>query len=246
MKKAFSSMVLTVSLLKIVYFEIETPAIELPFSIYPDDFDGACGDEEGLTLQIDGIETEISLAKSTLKGKHNIYNMMAAALAALSLGVSKETIESGLEDFKNHPHRMEFAGEINGVKFINDSKATNVDSAWFALDAYKEPIVWIAGGVDKGNDYKLLDDVVKPKVKGLVCLGKDNEKLKNFYKGYGFPIEEATDMQQCVEKSLKLAQKGNIVLLSPCCASFDLFKNYEDRGEQFKSKVISLKEYNKV
>jgi UDP-N-acetylmuramoylalanine--D-glutamate ligase len=218
--------------------EIDTPAIELPFSLYPDEFDGACGVEnESILIQFNEKETEIDISKAVLKGKHNLYNMMAASLAAISVGVSKETIENGLQDFVNHPHRLEDVGYINGVRFINDSKATNIDSAWYALDAMTQPIVWIAGGVDKGNNYKDLDDVVKGKVKALICLGKDNDKLKSFYKKYGFPIEEAQSMAECIEKSILNAVEGDVVLLSPCCASFDLFKNYEDRGNQFRELV---------
>ncbi|MBY0424890.1 MAG: UDP-N-acetylmuramoyl-L-alanine--D-glutamate ligase, partial [Cytophagales bacterium] len=163
-------------------FDVETSATELPFSIYPDEFDGACGDEESITLQLNGKEMEISLSNSVLKGKHNVYNTMAAALVGLSLGLSKDQIEGSLADFKNASHRMEHCGNINGIQFVNDSKATNVDSAWYALDAIKEPKIWIAGGVDKGNDYSALYDVVKDgSVKALVCLGKENEKLKTAF-----------------------------------------------------------------
>ena len=217
--------------------EIETPAKELPFSIYPDEFDGACGDEESITIQIDGKETEIDLTKSVLKGKHNVYNTMAASLVAISLGVTKETIEAALQDFVNHPHRMQFCGEINGIKFINDSKATNVDSAWYALDAIKEPMVWIAGGVDKGNDYSALYEVIKGKVKALVCLGKENEKLFKAFKNHIPVIKETQSVEDCIKMCIELGTNGDVALLSPCCASFDLFKNYEDRGNQFMEAV---------
>lgn len=221
-------------------FDIDTDAQELPFSIYPDEFDGACGDEEGITIQIDDKEYLIDLKNSVLKGQHNVYNTMAAALAAIKLGVDVKTIEAALADFQNADHRMQLVAEIDGVKYINDSKATNVDSAWYALDAYKEPIVWIAGGTDKGNDYKALYDVVKGKVKALVCMTKDTEKLEKAFKGIIPIIKKSEDVKETVQLCAELAAKGDIVLLSPCCASFDLFKNYEDRGKQFAAAVETL------
>ncbi|HWZ21247.1 MAG TPA: cyanophycin synthetase, partial [Cytophagaceae bacterium] len=183
---------------------------------------------------------EIDNTKSTLSGKHNLYNSMAASLVAARMGVSKEKIQEGLADFVNAAHRMEFVAEINGVKFINDSKATNVDSSFYALDAVKEPIVWIAGGVDKGNDYSALNDVVKGKVKTLVCLGKENEKLFKAFATIIPEIIETQDVEACAKLCLERAVKGDVVLLSPCCASFDLFKNYEDRGDKFKEAVRKL------
>lgn len=221
-------------------FEFETDAEELPFSVYPDEFDGACGDEEGITIQIDSVEYYIDLSKSVLKGQHNLYNIMAASLAAIKLGVSTETIENALADFQNADHRMQLVAEIKGVKYINDSKATNVDSAWYALDAYKEPIVWIAGGVDKGNDYTALYEVVKDKVKALVCMTKDAEKLQIAFKGKIPVIKISEDVQETVRICAELAEAGDVVLLSPCCASFDLFKNYEDRGRKFAEAVKDL------
>ncbi len=221
-------------------FDVDTDAEELPFSIYPDEFDGACGDEEGITIQIGEKEYLIDLKKSVLKGQHNLYNTMAASLAAIKLGVDVKTIEAALADFQNADHRMQLVAEIDGVKYINDSKATNVDSAWYALDAYKEPIVWIAGGTDKGNDYKALFDVVKGKVKALVCMTKDSEKLEKAFKGLIPIIKKSEDVKETVQLCADLAEKGDIVLLSPCCASFDLFKNYEDRGKQFAAAVLEL------
>lgn len=165
---------------------------------------------------------------------------MAASLAAIKLGVSTETIENALADFQNADHRMQLVAEIKGVKYINDSKATNVDSAWYALDAYKEPIVWIAGGVDKGNDYTALYEVVKDKVKALVCMTKDAEKLQIAFKGKIPVIKISEDVQETVRICAELAEAGDVVLLSPCCASFDLFKNYEDRGRKFAEAVKDL------
>lgn len=220
--------------------DVETDAIELPFSLYPDEFDGACGDEEYITIQLNGEESEIQLKNSVLQGKHNLYNTMAAALVAKVMGVSNQTIENGLSDFENHPHRMQVCGTINGIQFINDSKATNVDSAWYALDAIKEPMIWIAGGVDKGNDYTELYPVIENKVKALICLGKENDKLKEAFQTKIKIIKETQSVAECIQFCLELGNKGDIALLSPCCASFDLFKNYEDRGNQFMNEVGKL------
>lgn len=232
-------------------FEIETDAQELPFSIEDTEGVAAWGEEDKFyidpkfDISDDGHEASnvitINNETSALKGKHNLYNSMAATLVAAWMGVKKETIQQGLEDFVNAAHRMEFVAEINGVKFINDSKATNVDSAYYALDAVKEPIIWIAGGVDKGNDYSALNEVVKGKVKALVCLGKENEKLFKAFKNMIPEIVETQDVEACAKMCLERAAEGDVVLLSPCCASFDLFKNYEDRGEKFKQAVLKLK-----
>ena len=218
----------------------DTDAEELPFSIHPDEFDGACGDEEGITIQIGETETVINTANSALKGKHNLYNTMAAALVAVKMGLSAETIEDGLADFNNAPHRMEPAGELNGVKFINDSKATNVDSAYYALDAFEQPIIWIAGGVDKGNNYADLNAVVKGKVKALICMTKEADKLQTAYKGMIPTILVSESVSETVELAYAQAKEGDVILLSPACASFDLFKNYADRGDQFKAAVTDF------
>ncbi|MFN0048694.1 MAG: UDP-N-acetylmuramoyl-L-alanine--D-glutamate ligase, partial [Cytophagales bacterium] len=216
--------------------DIDTPAIELPFSLFPDEFDGACGDEESITIQLVGKETEIDISKSTIKGEHNVYNTMAASLAAMSLGVTKEVIEEALQDFVPAPHRMQKAGIINGIEFVNDSKATTVNAAKYALKTYQS-VIWIAGGVDKGNDYSELFEVVKGRVKALICLGKDNEKLKTSFKGKVPVIMETQSIEECIKLCLELGNEGDVALLSPCCASFDLFKNYEDRGNQFMNEV---------
>ncbi len=231
-------------------FDIETSAQELPFSIEEKEGVAAWGDEQkfqvdaNFDISHEGHDEktiiEIDNTKSVLSGKHNLYNSMAAALVAAKMGVSKEKIQEGLADFINAAHRMEVVAEINGIKFINDSKATNVDSAFYALDAIKAPVVWIAGGVDKGNDYSLLNEVVKGKVKTLVCLGKENEKLVKAFKNIVPEIIETQDIEACVKLCLEKAQQGDVVLLSPCCASFDLFKNYEDRGDKFKEAVRGL------
>jgi UDP-N-acetylmuramoylalanine--D-glutamate ligase len=173
---------------------------------------------------------------------------MSAVLTALQFDVSIEVISKGLKNFVNAPHRLEPCGQIDGVKFINDSKATNVDAVFYALEGIKSDIIWIAGGIDKGNDYLQLDDLVEKKVKGLVCLGKDNTKLKKHFGPILNQIEETESIGQAVEMALGMASKGDVVLLSPACASFDLFRNYEDRGDQFRAsvKLLSNKKTTKV
>ena len=173
------------------------------------------------------------LNKTTLKGLHNRFNAECAIHAALSQGISKEDIQDGLETFKNSPHRLEVVATIDGVTYINDSKATNVDSVYYALLAVEGPVVLIIGGVDKGNDYGAIMPLVKEKVKSIVCLGVDNEKLKATFSNIIDKIVEADSMKMAIEESRKMAQSGDQILLSPACASFDLFKNYVDRGEQF-------------
>ncbi|SMB91479.1 UDP-N-acetylmuramoylalanine--D-glutamate ligase [Hymenobacter roseosalivarius DSM 11622] len=182
----------------------------------------------------------IEVANSPLIGQHNQQNMAAAILAASVAGLSPAQIESGLVSFKNAPHRLQLVGEHNGVKFINDSKATNVEAAWFALDGVRQPIVWIAGGTDKGNDYTSLLPLARQKAKALICLGVDNEKLKASFGGVVPHLEETQSIEAAVRRAAALAAPGDVVLLSPACASFDLFKNYEDRGGQFAAAVEKL------
>lgn len=179
----------------------------------------------------------IPQAETPLRGPHNAVNMLAAILVAQSVGVSDEIIVAGLKTFQNAPHRLELAGTINGVQFINDSKATNVDSVFYALSSMDRPTIWIAGGLDKGNDYTQLDDVVRQNVKALICLGVDNHKLVDYFGSTVSCIYETQQVMDAVEKGLAWGQPGDVVLLSPACASFDLFKNYEDRGNQFKAAV---------
>jgi UDP-N-acetylmuramoylalanine--D-glutamate ligase len=183
----------------------------------------------------------IAQSDTTLKGPHNLINTMAAVSAVYIAGVEIEAIRNGLRTFKNAPHRLEPVGTIKGVEYINDSKATNVDSVVYALGSYEKPLVWIAGGVDKGNDYNLIKDEVRKKVKALICLGKDNEKLRNAFGGVVPVIKETQSVKELVRIALQLAKQGDVVLLSPACASFDLFKNYEDRGTQFREAVRELK-----
>jgi len=184
----------------------------------------------------------IAQADTTLRGPHNLINTMSAVTAVYLAGVSVEAIRAGLKTFKNAPHRLESVATINGVEFVNDSKATNVDSVVYALGSYEKPLVWIAGGVDKGNDYNIIKDAVKKKARALICLGKENEKLKNAFSGVVPTIKETQSVSELVHMALQEAQSGDVVLLSPACASFDLFRNYEDRGDQFRKAVLDLKQ----
>jgi UDP-N-acetylmuramoylalanine--D-glutamate ligase len=178
---------------------------------------------------------------TTLRGKHNLVNTMAAVTAVHLAGGKLAAIKEGLKTFRNAPHRLELIATINGVDFVNDSKATNVDSVAYALGSYNQPLIWIAGGIDKGNDYNLIKEEVQRKVKALICLGKDNEKLKKFFGGMVSSVHETQSISTLVRLALQEAVPGDVVLLSPACASFDLFKNYEDRGDQFRKAVLELK-----
>jgi len=184
---------------------------------------------------------KVSQEETTLKGPHNLINTMAAVSAAIIAGVSEKDIRAGLNTFKNAPHRLESIATINGVEFVNDSKATNVDSVVYALGSYDKPLVWIAGGIDKGNNYDLIKKEVQQKVRALICLGKDNEKLHKAFDQVVPVVKETQSVKELVRLALQVAQKGDVVLLSPACASFDLFKNYEDRGDQFRKAVLELK-----
>ena len=223
------------------------PVHQMPFSLHHRaDFQLAGYYEERSVLCVDLLpgyysSTEkISTARSPLIGEHNRQNVLAAVLAARVAGVSKAQIESALSTFHNADHRLQSVREIAGVEYINDSKATNVEAAWYALDGIKRPIVWIAGGTDKGNDYAPLLPLVQQKVKALVCLGVDNTKLRAELGGVVPHLEETQSMADAVRRAAALAAPGDVVLLSPCCASFDLFKNYEDRGQQFMAAVQDL------
>ncbi len=175
-----------------------------------------------------------------LTGTHNLYNSLASGIAAKVVDIHDEKIRESLSDFTGVEHRLEKVARVRGVDYINDSKATNVNSCWYALQSVQTKIVLILGGTDKGNDYSEIEELVMQKVRALVFLGKDNSKLHTFFDGKIPLIEDAGSMEEAVNKSYKLAEKGDTVLLSPCCASFDLFKNYEDRGNQFKTCVINL------
>ena len=185
-------------------------------------------------------DMQMSIEDFALKGKHNQYNSMAASLGATAVGIKKESIRESLQTFQSLEHRMEPVAKIKGVQFINDSKATNVNSTWFALESINEPTILILGGVDKGNDYSLLNDLVKEKVKAIVCMGTDNRKIHEAFGDFVSLIVNATTAEEAVKAAFHFADKGDVVLLSPACASFDLFKNYEDRGIQFKNAVKDL------
>ena len=185
---------------------------------------------------------EIPREDLALKGLHNLYNSMAAGLSASLLNIKKEKIRESLQDFEAVEHRLEHVATINGVRYINDSKATNVNSTWYALDSMTSPTVLILGGKDKGNDYSEIEELVKNRVKAIVCMGKDNSKLLDFFKGKVAEIHDTHSIEEAVGVCHRIATDGDTVLLSPCCASFDLFKSYEDRGMQFKSQVKALKQ----
>jgi len=176
----------------------------------------------------------------SLTGRHNIYNSLAAGIASNIAGIKKEVIRQSLSDFPGVEHRLEYVATVRGVRYVNDSKATNVDACWYALDSQRTKVVLIIGGKDKGNDYNEIKELIKEKCAALVYLGADNTKLHQFFDPLGLPVRDTHSMQECVKACYSLAEPGMTVLLSPCCASFDLFKNMEDRGEQFKEAVKNL------
>ena len=175
-----------------------------------------------------------------MKGKHNTQNALAAGIAGRLLEIRKEVVRESLGDFVNAEHRMEFVAKVNGIEFINDSKATNINATWFALESMDKPTIWIVGGVDKGNDYNELTALVKEKVKAIICLGLDNKKIIEAFSGIVDTIVEANSALEAVAFAYQLGSKEEVVLLSPACASFDLFENFEDRGNQFKKAVKLL------
>jgi len=201
---------------------------------------GAYADNKEIVFNLKGETFDMTLEELALQGKHNVYNSMAAGVAAKLVGLRKETIRQCLSDFQNVEHRLEFVANIHGIEFINDSKATNINSVWYALESLNKKVIWIAGGIDKGNDYTKLFELVRQKVKAVVCLGIDNEKLIEAFKDKVEFIMEASSAEEAVNTAYYLARKGDTVLLSPACASFDLFENYEERGRKFKEAVKSL------
>jgi UDP-N-acetylmuramoylalanine--D-glutamate ligase len=212
----------------------------LPFSMKQEVKKGGYIKNDQMMLRIQEERVSMSIYDFALKGKHNAYNTMAASIAASTLGIRKEKIREAVSNFHNLEHRMEFVATVRGIDFINDSKATNVNSTWYALESMQKPTLLVIGGVDKGNDYSLIAELVKEKVKAIICLGTDNKKIVEFFKDIVPVIVEADSAKKAVTESFKLATKGDVVLLSPACASFDLFKNYEDRGRQFKDSVKEL------
>lgn len=210
-----------------------------PFSLKEEIKVGGFAQNKQITINIKEQFT-MSIHDLALKGKHNTQNSLAAGIAARIVEIRKSTVRESLEDFENVEHRLEFVAKVNGIEFINDSKATNINSTWYALETMENPVVWVVGGVDKGNDYSELTSLVKDKVKAIICLGVDNKKI---IKAFGHLVEtivEAGSAIEAVAHAYQLAKKNETVLLSPACASFDLFENYEDRGNQFKQAVRKL------
>jgi UDP-N-acetylmuramoylalanine--D-glutamate ligase len=212
-----------------------------PFSIQERIEQGAFLDNDQLIININPLDPfTMSISELALQGKHNIYNSMASGIVAKVLEIRNATIREGMGDIKNIEHRLEHVAKINGVEYINDSKATNVNSTWYALESVTTPIVLIMGGVDKGNDYDMLKDLVKEKVKAIVCLGKNNKRIHEAFENDVEIIVNTFSAHEAVQVAYHLAKKGDTVLLSPACASFDLFTSYEDRGKQFKMAVKEL------
>lgn len=212
----------------------------LPFALHEHNKEGAYTLAENIIININKDLFTMSINDLALQGKHNLHNSMAAGITGKVLELRKELIRESLEDFQSVEHRLEPVINVHGISFINDSKATNVNATWYALESMKSPVVWIAGGVDKGNDYAQLEPLVAEKVKALVCLGKDNSKLIAAFGDVVDVLIEAESMAEAVHAAYTVGKKGDSVLLSPCCASFDLFESYEDRGRQFKEQVFKL------
>ena len=220
---------------------VTTEARIFPFAEHRESHTRAWVEDEA-TLIIDTPATKLRMprAELSLNGLHNLYNSMAAALSACILDIDKDDIREALSDFEGVEHRLEYVATVDGVRYINDSKATNVNSCWYALESAPKGTVLILGGKDKGNDYSEILPLVKEKVKAIVCMGKDNAKLLDFFGGTVAEIRDTHSLKDAVDAARSLADEGDTVLLSPCCASFDLFKSYEDRGQQFKNYVKSL------
>lgn len=213
---------------------------QLPISMKKELPNGAFIKDGDMYVRTGQDFTTMSVFDFALKGKHNQYNTMAACVAATTLDIRKDKIRDAVQNFQNLEHRMEHVANVRGVEFINDSKATNVNSAWYALESMTKPTVLILGGVDKGNDYSLIEDLVKEKVKAIICLGTDNRKIHEAFGNIVSTIVNTSTAAEAVHAAFHFATKGDVVLLSPACASFDLFKNYEDRGTQFKKAVKEL------
>ncbi|WP_212002296.1 UDP-N-acetylmuramoyl-L-alanine--D-glutamate ligase [Chitinophaga sp. HK235] len=212
----------------------------IPFTIMKPLKEGGFIANEQLQILVDGEPVIMSMYDLALKGKHNLYNSMAAAIAGRTMDIRKEKIRESLASFKSLEHRMEYVATVKGVDFINDSKATNVNSVWFALESIEKPIVLIMGGVDKGNDYSAIRDLVKEKVKAIICMGIDNTPIIEALSKDTPVMINTSSMMDAVREAFQQATKGDVVMLSPACASFDLFKNYEDRGWKFKEAVKAL------
>ena len=223
-----------------ITMNLKTQAQCLPFSIKENQEEGACLNNDEIEININQESFNMNIQQLALQGKHNIYNSMAAAISARILDLNKDLIRESLIDFKNVEHRLERVIKVHGIEFINDSKATNVNSTWYALESMTKDTIWIVGGVDKGNDYSSLIPLVNQKVKAIVCLGENVDSIKAAFENLDVDMLFASSMEEAVNQSYEHATKGDAVLLSPACASFDLFENYEHRGYEFKSSVRSL------
>ena len=220
--------------------KIVVQAQKLPFTQKNEVEQGAFVKEDRMVVRYKEQECDMYLQELALGGKHNVYNSMAAALAAKAMDIDNQVIRDGLATFQAVEHRLENVLSIREVLYINDSKATNVDAAWYALECQTRPVIWIVGGTDKGNDYSTLVDLAREKVKAIICMGLNNAKIHAAFEGVVPQMHDVTSAQDAVKLADSLAVAGDVVLLSPCCASFDLFKNYEDRGRQFKEAVRNL------
>lgn len=217
--------------------KLEIKAKMIPFSLKEKLKEGGYLTEDKMVVKLHD-EFSMKIDELALVGNHNVANSLAASIAGKILKISNESIRNSLTTFQAVEHRLEQVAEINGVRFINDSKATNVNATYYALESMKQPTVWIVGGTDKGNDYTEIEDLVKRKVKAIVCLGLDNQKIIDFFKEKKELIYSTSSMEDAVKTAKSLSKSGDTVLLSPCCASFDLFENYEDRGNKFKKEVL--------
>ena len=220
--------------------KIVVKAKQLPFTQKTKVAQGAFVKDDKIVIRYQDSECDMYIRELALGGRHNVYNSMAAAIAAKVMDIDNGTIREALSSFQPVEHRLEKVASVGGVLYVNDSKATNVDAAWYALECQKQPVVWIVGGTDKGNDYSSLVPLAREKVRAMVCMGVDNHKFHESFDGVVPEIVEAGSAHEAVQLASRLAKKGDVVLLSPCCASFDLFRNYEDRGEQFKAEVRKL------
>ena len=220
--------------------KIVVKAQKLPFTQKTEVEQGAFVKDDKMVVRYRQEECDMFLQELALGGRHNVYNSMAAAIAAKVMDIDNAAIRNGLSTFQAVEHRLEKVLSIGDVLYINDSKATNVDAAWYALECQTRPVVWIVGGTDKGNDYESLIPLAQEKVKAMICMGLDNKKFHDSFEGTVSEIHDVTSAEEAVKLAHRIAEAGDVVLLSPCCASFDLFKNYEDRGRQFKEAVRKL------
>lgn len=215
-------------------------AKQIPFTLEGIVAQGAYIQNENLNINLNNSNLKMSIHELALQGRHNTYNSMAGGIVGRLVELRKDLVRESLSDFAAVEHRLENIGNVHGIEFINDSKATNINSTWYALECMNKPVVWIVGGVDKGNDYSMVADLVRDKVKAIICLGSDNEKIHKAFEGIVDTIVDTTSAEEAVKTSYYLGKKGDTVLLSPACASFDLFENYEERGRQFKAAVRAL------